>query len=182
MEEIKEFVEKFLKVEAEARYAFMKPNESEYQRLYDEIHSFTVPSLKETLSLIKDRSGLNHENFYKNYENFPTLASRYFYKLSHYENSKYGDLWIAYLSEENPDADWKDLRHAFVITKEKKELKIAQIFLYIENEATEEGNWKSARGYKDISNINNLGEFIKTERYLKPEDEDETMNKYLEDC
>lgn len=111
---------------------------------------------------------------YDKVKDYPDDAPRKLYKLSQYSHPEYQTVWVAFTSPDNPFYD--DIQYALFIIEEDGQLRIAKYLLY--THYTEYGHkdesyrWHDLDGYVDL-NFKSLGNFIRTERYLVPEDSEE---------
>lgn len=99
---------------------------------------------------------------------------RHIYKITHYENDKYGELWSCYVSKSAPYKEIKTIGNCYVVANIDGELKM--VSEYIEYEDTK--RWRRVGGDEDLSDLYNLGKIISIERLLAPEDDEWSMEQY----
>ena len=183
MEEVKQFIEAFLKLENEVWTVRRTKDLDLTNSKFEELQSFAVGEMIHGLGLGKQNK-LLPEMMYKVMASNPSPKQRILYKISAYKNKKYGDLWVAYLSMHNPLAkSTNDTYHtAYIISSIEGELKIvASMSVALADSDLRAVGWdKSVYNPFDID-INNLGEFISTERYVEPEDDGFSLKEYLAD-
>jgi hypothetical protein len=105
------------------------------------------------------------------------VAPRYLFKISEYNNEKYGTVWACYVSFSNPSESLKKIKECFLVALINEKLKIVSDFI-VSSDAKE---WRHVDGDEDKSlRLHNLGKPIKVERYLEPTDE-WSLEEYLKD-
>lgn len=178
--EVKSLFNDFLICEADARYKRLKPDMGAYNKAYEKMHSYTIAAMTGMLGIIRMKK-LDSNDFYANYTNISPFNPRHLYKISHYNHNKYKDVYIAYVSQENPYMDYKGMSYAFFLIKEEEKYVIAKQYIY-SNHSTDgfEYIWGPQHGYNDLT-FDSLGEFISTVRYLEPIDDEDSMKMYHEE-
>ena len=129
IDEVKKFIEDFCQAEAKASTARRKPDLEAYRNAFEEMHQFVNRGIN-----LGHGSKAEKESpqYYEEYKDFPDSYPRELFKISAYQHSQYGDVWVAYLSGENPDPVLfgLNLSHAFFIILENGKPVISKIFIY----------------------------------------------------
>ena len=126
---------------------------------------------------------LEDEDVYVMLEGYPDDTPRYIYKISKYNHEKYGDVWVAYVSNPSPPEGAKYWSTALFIIDEKG-LKIARFMLW--SNYTEMGdkdtpfNWDGLWGYRDL-NFDTIVGPSEILRILKPLDHNNGVEQYNAD-
>lgn len=178
MEEIKEFILKFLAKEAECWTRLHSNDLNTFNNCVKELYSMAINDLDEGLGIFEETELIEEEN--------PTIyKSRHLYKLSIYKNPIYGEIWIAYVSSTTTDTDPKadTIFEAFIISEVYNELKIIGTMMRYKNRSTMKvEGWKASVYNPSDLDIEKLGDFISTERYFEPGNYDNfSLNEYLKD-
>ena len=180
MKQIKTFLNQFVEVEAQANYLRLKPNLNDYNSAYEKMNTFLVKLLEGQMGLLKLEK-LESEQFYNDYKDSEPFNTRKVYKISHYKHEKYKDVWVAYTSEINPFDDFNLMSEALFIIKEEDNYRIAKQYIYTDyNTDGYEQSWESLQGYNDLT-FSSLEDYINSERYEEPSDDEDSMKMYLED-
>lgn len=117
------------------------------------------------------------DRFYEESKNCPYPAPRYLFKISEYNNEKYGTVWACYVSFSDPDDEIKKIKECFLVASINGELKIVSDFIL----SSDAKQWRHVDGDEDKSlRLNNLGTPVKVERYVEPTDE-WSLKAYLKD-
>lgn len=175
MEKIKEFLNLLFKKEQEAiNFSFFKDKLSEYNEVSFEIKSYMND---ETVGFgLPQKTQLNSDRFYKTKENAPYPNPRQLYKISHYQNEKYGDLWVCYVSIANPYNNITGMDDCFIVAEIKGKLKI--IAKFIKDSDTKK--WIHVGGDENLK-LYNIGKLQEIERIMEPKDDIWSMEQYNKD-
>ncbi len=177
MKQIKRFLDEFANIESQANYLRLKPNLNEYNNAYEKMNTFLAKVLVGQMGLLK-QDKLESEKFYNDYKDSEPFTPRKTYKISHYKHEKYNNVWIAYTSEINPFDDFNLITEALFIIEDDQSLKIGKQYIYSGNYAEDyEKAWDSLQGYKDLT-FSSLGEYVSSERYDEPLDDEDSMKMY----
>ncbi|TCI94797.1 hypothetical protein [Tenacibaculum sp. M341] len=182
MEEIRDFILNFLLNEADALNKWHKSkNIKEFNNSLKELHSKVVSEMYGTLGMIQLNKP-ESEDFYKTYQYREVFKPRHLFKISYYKSEKYGEVWICYTSGTNPDIDFPILTHALFVIKEEEDFKIARNYIYSnQGGMSKTYGWEGGSGYKDLT-FESIGDLIKVERYLEPEDYRDALMIYNEEA
>jgi len=179
MKKIKPFLEAFIDKEAIMLLLKSKPDIEPYNIALSEYFSFLVPQLHgATGHIIKTEP--DDEDIMEMLGEFEDPNKRQLFKISAYEHKKYGKVFVAYTSSENPTQKLLVLSDAMMII-EDEELKIAKFLLY--TNYTERGDkdapyrWDEMRGYNDLK-FDLLEGPIAIERFEQPSDWKEGLKLY----
>jgi hypothetical protein len=128
MEEIKEFVIGFTKQEAETIYSIRQPDLEAYNSSLQKMNNYCIDSLHNTFNMVPLME-LDDQEYYDEWSKKEYPSARDIYKISHYENEKYGEVYIAYLSLRNPN---RILTYGdcLFVTKIDGNLKIIKSYLF----------------------------------------------------
>jgi hypothetical protein len=183
MQKIKTFLEAFFSKETTMLLLKSKPDIEAYNTALSEYLSFLVRQLHGTTGhLIKTEP--DDEDIMEMLNDFEDPNERRLFKISEYEHEKYGKVFVAFTSSDNPTETLSVLSDAIIIIEEEKELKIAKFLLY--TNYTERGNkdasyrWDKMGGYTDL-NFDTLNGPIKIERFQQPSDWREGLKLYNDD-
>ena len=117
------------------------------------------------------------ERFYKEIKEFDEpINPRHLYKISHYQNEKYGDLWACYVSIANSYMNTKRINDCFIIAEINGELKIIAKFGIDIDHPT----WKFYGGDRELK-MSSLGKLQSVERIMEPVDDVWSMEQYKKD-
>lgn len=180
MEEVKRFIEEFFKVEANTATLKRVPDLDNYNSSVRNLDAFLIESLKGAWGYqIIDE--LEEEDIYEMLEGIPDDIPRHLFKISQYSHEKYGDVWVSYVSIQNPDSEHKVLNEIIVIIKEGKGLKIATKFGYSRYDSNGTNyEWKIEAGQRELT-FESLEGPIKIERYQLPVDSFDGLKHYNDD-
>ena len=181
MEEIKKFIISYFKAEATARFNSFKPNIKVFNDSLKELHTNVVSEMYGRLGMIELKKP-ESENFYKDYEWVDSYNPRHLFKISHYKHTVYGEVWVCYTSETNPNPRSPVLSIALFVIKEEGEFKVARNYIYSnQGGMSEEYGWEGFSGIQDLT-FESLGDLIAIERYLEPKDRRDALKIYNEDA
>ncbi|WP_336691064.1 MULTISPECIES: hypothetical protein [unclassified Chryseobacterium] len=178
MKEIRNFIDTFLKTEIEASDASIKPDLEDYNKKLDFMNSFCVEELHNKFGMIPHNE-LKSEEFYERWKEVDSANKRNVYKLSHYKNDKYEDIYVVYLSLSNPINGIFRYGDCLFITRIDGNLKIVKQYLF-SNDVGKKRKFKYPVGLEDIS-FDILKKPIHVERYLEPVNDKEAMEHYSKD-
>lgn len=180
MNEIKEFIEAFFKIEATTSDAMLVPNLENYNRKLSEMNSFCIEEIKNTFGMTPMLS-LESDEFYEDWKDTPFATLRHLFKITEYNNSKYGKLYAIYCSNVNPNPNKFRLFNCIFTSSIDGNLQIVKKYHFDDDSAMLNHKiWIEGLGLNDIT-FDTLGEFVKTERYLAPEHCEFSLADYNED-
>ena len=172
-----DFLKEFIKSEAYSWSCSTVPDLEQNNKSVDDLMVFVYGKMSQVFGPGK-RTELLPEMFYQKTDFKP----RHLFKLSHYDNAVYGDVWVAYVGHRNPLDDTSEYHQSFVISEIDGELKvIGSITVDVDELSMKPVGWKASIYNPSDLDINNLGKFISTERYLAPKDDGFSMEDYLKD-
>lgn len=105
--------------------------------------------------------------------------TRYVYKISHYKDDKYGDVYLVYLSTGNPRDGIFTYGACLFLAQIDNRLKFIRKYI-LGDEMLMKDKFKGGQGLKDIS-FKTLKKAINIERYLEPVDDEDGMKHYSKD-
>ncbi len=173
MEKVKEFL-KFLfeKEQIAIDYGNRKNDFDKYNAVANEIKSYmNDTTLGFGLPVLEKPAP---DFFYE--ENAPYPNPRHLYKISHYQNNNYGNLWACYVSVPNPYMDTKRINDCFIITEINGDLKIIANF----GPDIDQPKWQFYAGDRDLK-IDSLGKLQTIERIMEPTDDAWSIEQYKKD-
>ena len=182
MSEVTAFIQDFFHSEEKAIFLRRFPNLEEYYRKLDQMNSFALSTLEGKFGLRKISEGYYDEEEYQEMAEMPPPIPRHLFKISHYKQAKYGDLWACYVSNSNPGRF--SYFNTLFVAKVEGELKIVGKGSWGGESDYDRGvkNWHSGPGHDDDDiNIHQLGTPITIERYVDPKDCEFSMKDYLAD-
>jgi len=178
MEEVRNFITAFLKAEVEASNASIKPTLEDYNKKLNFMNSFCVEELHNKFGMIPNNE-LKSEEFYERWKDADASNIRHIYKISHYEDDKYDDVYVVYLSTGNPIEEIFTYGACLFITKINNDLKVVKKYIF-GDEMLLKDKFEGGQGLEDIS-FKILKKPIYIERYLEPLDDKDGMEHYLKD-
>ena len=181
MKEVKEFILKFFKKEASAYDKWLNPDFKLFNKVLEDLHLDVTLAMNGTLGMIPLLKPEKDE-FYERYKDEPPTNPRHLFKISHYESSTYGDVWVCYCSGTNPRINSPILTHAFFVIREEKEFKVARKYILSDQGGmSTEYWWEEGPGLHDLT-FELLGELQGVERYLEPKDRRGALKLYHQDA
>lgn len=178
MKEVKNFISAFLKAEVEASDASIKPNLEDYNKKLNFMNSFCVEELYDKFGMVP-LNELEDDEFYETWKDANSSNVRHIYKISHYNDDKYGDVYLVYISERNPDDEIFLYGKCLFVANINNELKIIKNYTFGDIRAIKD-KFEVNQGLEDIS-FKILKKPINIERYLEPVDNEDAMEHYLKD-
>jgi hypothetical protein len=184
--EVKEFLNQFLQSEVKTIVAREYPDLQAMNDALDEMNSFCVKELHNKFGMIP-QTELKSLEYYEECKDYPTPNPRHIFKISHYQNDRYGDVFVAYVSYQNPDIDWFKLFDAFFIGKIDEEWKIIKDYTFAPDDYIKPidiPHWSDEHNFDHNENLNfkNVGKLISIERYLEPVNSDKWgLKEYYKD-
>lgn len=178
MDYIKKIILSFLESERQARNSRNSDSGDIVTLKLKEMYSFCDKSMYNKLDVI-----INENNEYRQPEEFKGQSSeqtRHLFKISEYNHAKHGRIFIAFTSiylDNDRIAELKVMDNFFILSKMNDTWQIVKSGI-LDPEDPEV--WIDESGLNDLS-IDALGEFVKAERYLEPEDDEDDMAKYFAD-
>lgn len=178
MEQAKEFTLRFFAKEAECWTRLRQDNLDAFNQSVRELYAMAIDDLDEGLGILA--------NELKTSENAIVYKPRYLYKLSKYNNEVYGNIWVAYVSTNNPlgeEAQGNILSCGLILAEIDDEMKIIGMMDTKLNGLTlVTTSWtKSIYNPSDLD-IKKLGKFIAAERYAEPGNYDNwSLEEYLKE-
>ena len=172
MEKIKPFLEAFISKETKMLLLKSNPDIEPYNTALSEYLSFLVRQLHgATGHLMKTEP--DDEDIMEMLGDFEDPNPRQLFKISAYEHEKYGNVFVAFTSSENPTVRLMVLSDAIMIIEEEGELKIAKFLLYTNYTKRRDKDapyrWDKMGGYTDLD-FETLNGPVKIERYQEPSD------------
>ena len=173
MERIKEFFRSLFEKEKEAiYYSGYKEKLDEYNSLVRELNKNVVNEMPPLMRL--HETPPYSERFYKEIKEFDEpITPRHLYKITHYQNGTYGDLWACYVSIANPYNNITGIDDCFIVTEVDGELKIVAKF----GPDIDQPKWKFYGGDRELK-MNKLGKLLSIERIMEPIDDAWSMEQY----
>ncbi len=176
MEEIKNFVISFTKQEAEAIYLRRQPNLDEYNNALKTMNNYCVEALHDSFGMIQ-KTELYNQEYYDTWSKKKNPNPRHIYKISHYKEDSYGDVYVVYISERNPNDEIFLYGKCLFVTNINDNLKIIKSYSF-GDEMLVKDKFEGGQGLEDIS-FKTLKKPILIERYLEPLDDKDGMEHYL---
>ncbi len=176
MEEIKNFVINFTKQEAETIYLMRQPNLETYNMALQKMNDYCVSLLHNKFGMIPLME-LDDQEYYDTWSKKKYPNTRHIYKISHYKEDSYGDVYVVYISERNPNDEIFLYGKCLFVTNINDNLKIIKSYSF-GDEMLVKDKFEGGQGLKDIS-FKTLKKPIHIERYLEPSDDKDGMEHYL---
>lgn len=176
MEKIKKLIGEFLKSEAETIYLMRQPNIEAYNNSLQKMNDFCVESLYNKFGMIPLRE-LDDQEYYDKWSKKKYPSKRHIYKISHYKDAKYGDVYVVYISERNPDDEIFLYGECLFVANINNEFKIIKNYTFGDDMSVKD-KFQANQGLKDVS-FETLEKPINIERYLEPLDDKDAMEHYL---
>lgn len=171
MELIEKFVIEFINKEKRIEELLRKKRLDDRNEIVDELFMMSeglVFAKKEfePLSMIKKMTIEENKNL--------PVYPRHFYKISEYENPKYGSIWVCYVSVANPGkGNTKLISFAFIVAKINEDLKIIAQF----SPDYDTQKWEFRGGDDDLK-FDELGELVNIHRLTSPENDEWSVEEY----
>lgn len=178
MDEVKNFLNEFLEAEASTAYALVKPNLEDYNSKLSMMNSFCVEELQNMFGMIP-RTELWDDDFYGEWKDADPIKPRNIFKISHYQDAIYNNVYVVYLSQNNPDNIIFLFGECIFIAKINNELKIIKRCAF-GDEMLRKNKFENSLGLEDIS-FETLKTPIEIERYMSPIHDKDGMEHYLMD-
>jgi len=178
MENIKTFIEEFLEAEAETTHSMRQPNLDQYNNALQKMNHYCVESLYNTFGLVPLQV-LDDQEYYEKWSTKKYPNPRHLYKISRYEDKIYGSVYVAYVSEKNPDDEIFLYGVCIFVTEIKGGLKIIKKYSFGDSMRIKD-KFEAGVGLNDIS-FETLGKPVAIERYKEPKDDEDAMEHYLMD-
>ncbi|MBN9284301.1 MULTISPECIES: hypothetical protein [unclassified Flavobacterium] len=178
MEEIKTFVNEFLKAEALAADALVKPNLDDYNNKLVYMNSFCIEQLQNKFGMVP-RTELWDDDFYEEWQDAIPSAPRNIYKISQYQDEIYGDVYVVYVSGRSPINMIFRYGESIFVAKINDELKIVKDYTFGDQMRIKK-KFETGIGLGDIS-FESLKNPVAIERYMAPTHDKDGMEHYLSD-
>ena len=177
MEEIRDFINMLLAAEVEARLARRIPDIEQANEKFQDLLEFTQdPSIKFGLGyLTMPKSTLFYEAAQKS--GHPLI--RKIFKISHYNNQKYGDFYACYLSAPEPPPNVNILGECFGIAKVNSDFKVVVDYLFDDTDLLE-SSWIFAGGDEELK-MDKLGNVVEILRLTPPLNDADSLAEYDKD-
>lgn len=114
--------------------------------------------------MIDDFLDYSSDKWIENAKKLAQPEPRRMYKISEYDESRYGKVWLVYTSDTNPKID--RISTIFVLAKRENEIAIISELYPVANYQ----QWKTSQGDRGLK-WSELGEPIDVHRYKQPTDE-----------
>ncbi len=181
MEKIKKFLENLTELECFAHIEYRKRNNiQEYNSSRDRLYSLTINDtgiMSEIGFGLAKMSKPHAEDFFEDLDIMVKIRSRHLYKISEYNNEKYGTIWACYASVANPAGiRTKSLANCFIVAKIDEDYKIVAQF----NPDMDTKIWSFRGGDRTIE-YRKLGKPIAIERIMSPDNDEWSIEEYLKD-
>lgn len=178
MEEVNNFLNEFLKAEATASDALVKPDLEDFNTKLAIMNRFCVEELQNKLGMIP-RTELWEDDLYEEWKDAAPVQPRNVFKISQYKDQNYGDVYVAYVSPKNPNGRIFRYSECQFITKMDGELKIIKTYGFGDPMRIKK-KFGTTLGVEDIS-FETLKNPIEIERYLPPQHDNDALEHYLMD-
>lgn len=169
MEQIIRFLEKFFEVEAKVSSLKGKRDISAYNSCLEYYYSMMVEELRGATGYMPMTS-MRSDDDYEKLMNYPDDNQRHLFKISEYKHDKYGRVWVAYVSAQNPRPEIKRLNNAIFVIEEQG-YKVAKFILYTDYSENAEldstFHWEEMWGYPDLM-IGKMEGPLKIDRIEEP--------------
>lgn len=175
METIKNFITQFLQTEAETTFLMRQPNLKNYNAALQKMNAYCVESLQDKFGMIPLHE-LDEPEYYEKWSKKKHPNPRHIYKISQYQNETYNNVYVAYVSEKNPDEEIFQYGMSLFITSIHDELKIIRKYSFGDDMRVKD-RFEAGQGLSNIS-FKTLKKPIAIERYQKPEDDKDAMEHY----
>lgn len=179
MQTIKNYITQFLQAEAKASEALVKPNLEDYNNKLEQMNSFCVKELHNKFGMVP-RTELWDDDFYEEWQDTPSPNPRNIYKISHYHDERFGDVYIVYLSGKNPIERIFRYGECVFVSNNNDELKIVKNYTFGYDDRKIKKRFETGIGLKAIS-FETLQKPIVIERYMPPTNDKDAMEHYAMD-
>lgn len=177
MENIKKFLNDFFEAEANALNATIRPDLDFARKEADIMYGYCIKELYNQMDVVPPLAPYTTAE-YEDFKNFPPANKRQLFKISHYNNPKYTDLFIVYVSKIAPKSNRLKIGSALFVATINDELKIVRSFFF--GGDSEVPVWNPSSGDREVS-FDTAGKLIGIERILEPKNDPFSIQEYKED-
>ena len=170
MEKVYAFVKQFLLLEAEVTTRKRIRNIEAYNKVLQEYYTFLLTDVQGAtghMPMDKPLSDIEYEML----AGYPDDTPREIFKISEYESTKYGKVYIVFVSDRNFNGVHKRMQDAFIVIGENGKLKIASSLLFTNynkmGDRSAPYRWDVMWGNIGL-NFETLKNPVNIERYLAP--------------
>ena len=185
MKDIVVFLNDFFKAETDLLNAYEVKPLNIYNSAVEKISEYTIKELNESFGAKMNEN--NYEVFY-NEDGMNPQSPRHIFRIDEYELGNGEVLYVCYVSEINPDDDWKEYYNMFLIKKIDGKLKIITKFALDDMDGPlawrafgGDDSFKTEEPERFVLNKKSLGKQIKIHRILEPSNDDVSMQLYNQD-
>lgn len=177
MDEVKDFVDKWMEAERNSVEKKRSRDIDEYNKSLDHLFEYSASeSIKFGMNY---RSSPLSDMFYEIEGSKPPPSKRHLYKITKYEAQEYGFLYAVYVSKQDPIPGAKTLSDCYFVASVEGEYSIVAHYVFGDPDLADP-TWRFVGGDRDIQ-FDTLGEPVEIERIQPPEDEEESMEEYNRD-
>lgn len=176
MENIKKFITQFLQAEATASEALVKPNLEDYNQKLEQMNCFCIPELHNKFGMVP-RTELWDDDFYEEWQDTPSPNPRNIYKISHYQDERFGGVYIVYVSGKSPIGGIFRYGECLFVAKIDDELKVVKSYTFGYDDRKIKKRFQTGTGLAHIS-FETLQKPIVIERYMTPTNDKDAMEHY----
>ena len=176
--DVKIFMEIFFTAELNARNGSIRPDIVFFNNQLDVMNSYCITELHDSFGMIKQKYS-ESDDFYEDYKDSEYTHKRLLFKISKYNNKKYGELYLAYISMFSSIKQTYKIFECLFIGKINNEYKIIRSFWFAKGDGIIP-SWNGGVGDHDI-NFETAGELVAIERYIEPADDEYSMEEYRKD-
>lgn len=177
MEKIKVFLNDFIKAEETAHSEYRKEDNIEvYNQAVDNLDSYTYLVSENYPDIgfnLRKMTEPHDEDFFEEVPLMEEILPRHIFKISHYENNTYGNLWACYVSISNPINNRKRIHNCFIVSEINSELKIISKFV----KDSDTNKWINIAGDQELKPYN-LGKILDIDLLMEPVDDAWSMEQY----
>lgn len=178
MEEIKNFITEFANAEAAAGTASVKPDLTDFNKKLDFMNTFAHVELQNNFGLIP-QTELDDADFYERWKNASPQKPRRIFKISHYKNDIYSEVYAVYTSSINPRDIIFSYGECLIVARINGVLQIIKRYAF-GDPMNKKSKFKDGLGVEDLSN-KKLKKPIAIERYMEPKHDIDGMEHYNRD-
>jgi|GEM_PF-6376156 len=177
MENVKKILSDFFEAESKALDATLKPNLNVARQEADKMYAYCIKELYDQMDVVPPLAPFTTAE-YEDFKSFPPANKRQLFKISHYNNPKYTDLFIAYVSKIDPKPNRLKIGNALFVAPINDELKIVRSFFF--GGDNEVPVWNPSSGDRDVS-FDTAGKLIEIERVQEPQNDPYSIEEYKKD-
>jgi hypothetical protein len=174
MQEIIDFLRYVFSVEQEVLSLMREPDINIYNRKLSELLSLSLnQSIKFGLGYFDQPEP---DDFYTAIQQTRLPNPRDIFKVSHYQNPQYGDLWACYVSIADPEPEVNTIGECLLVARIESDYKIVASYVFGDPDLVK-SYWIFAGGDEELK-MDQLGNVVEILRLTPPSDDADSLAEY----